>query len=100
MQSDKEFVLFRRFGHLHSRIFLHKQDAIICLEQELNELDNNETNAFFLNSRRADQNTARHDVLARLEPKLTEYGKICGSCCTLSISDVLWTNFWTHISAK
>lgn len=76
MQSDREFVLFRRFGHLHARILLHKQDAIVYLEQELNELDNNDTNAFFLNSRRADQNEARHNVLAKLEPKLIEYGKI------------------------
>ena len=77
MQSDREFVLFRRFGHLHARLLLLKQDAIVELEQELNELDNNDSNAFFVKSRRGDQNSARHAVLAKLEPKLTEYGKIC-----------------------
>ena len=76
MQSDTNFVLFRRFGYLHARLLLHKQDVLIGLEQELNNLDDNDTNAFSLNSRRTDQNTARHNVLTELEPKLIEYGRL------------------------
>jgi hypothetical protein len=42
----------------------------------LNALDNNEVNAFFLNSRRSDGNAERHTLLVELESKLAEYGRI------------------------
>ena len=74
MQSDKDFVLFRRFGQLHARILLHKQDSIIALEQELNYLDTTDNNAFSLQSRRSDGNSARHEILAKLDGMLKEYG--------------------------
>ena len=56
------------------RVLLHKQDIIGELEQRLNALDSEETNAFFLNSRREDQNAERLSLLAELESKLLEYG--------------------------
>ena len=76
MHSDKDFVLFRRFGQLHARILLHKQDTIIGLEQELNTLDSTDNNAFALQSRSSDGNSARHAILAKLDGMLKEYGKI------------------------
>ena len=83
MQSDKKFILFRRFGNIHVRLLLHKQDDISMLEKKLDELDNNDTNAFFLNSRRADQNAERHAVLTELESKIKEYGKSRRPCLLL-----------------
>lgn len=72
--------MFRRFGQLHARVLLHKQDAISQLEQRLNGLDNEETNAFFLNSGRGDQNAARLALLAEIESTLLEYGLSLISC--------------------
>lgn len=66
------------------RVLLHKQDVISELEQRLNALDNEETNAFFLSSRRKDQNTGRLSVLADLESKLLEYGLLLIAGCVLS----------------
>ena len=74
MHSDKDFVLFRRFGYLHVRVLLHKQDAIIELEHRLQQLDESESNAFFLSSRRQDGNMDRQSLIAELESKLLEYG--------------------------
>ena len=45
------------------------------LEQRLAELDNDDLNAFSLNSRRLDENGERQTLLAELEPKIKEYGK-------------------------
>lgn len=61
---------------MHARLLLHKQDALIELEQRLNDLDNNDTNAFSLNSRRSDDNTVRLALLDELEIKLKDYGKV------------------------
>ena len=74
MQSDKAFVVFRKFGYLHARVLLQKQDHIVELESKLEEIDNNESNDFFLNTRRMDENQARQTVLTELEKQLPEYG--------------------------
>ena len=80
LQSDRKFVVFRRFGQLHARVLLHKQDVITELEQRLNSFDDEETNAFFLNSRREDKNAERLLILTNLESKLQEYGLLLASC--------------------
>ena len=36
--QDQDFMLYRRFGHMHARILLHKQDEINRLEEELEGL--------------------------------------------------------------
>lgn len=76
LHSDSKFILFRRFGHLHARVLLHKQDALVELEQKLNDLDLTDTNAFLLTSRRSDDNAARLALLDELDIKLKEYGKV------------------------
>lgn len=80
LQSDRNFILFRRFGQLHARVLLHKQDIICELEQRLNRLDNEEANSFFLNSRRNDQNAERRSLLADIESKLLDYGLLLIPC--------------------
>jgi hypothetical protein len=61
-------------------VLLHKQDIVSELEQRLNAVDSEETNAFFLTSRRKDQNAERLSLLADLESKLLEYGSLLVSC--------------------
>lgn len=38
--SDENFMLYRRFGYLQSRVLLDKQDQLRVLEKELQDLDN------------------------------------------------------------
>ncbi|KAL8664456.1 MAG: hypothetical protein Q9202_003006 [Teloschistes flavicans] len=71
--SDKNFALFRRFGELHARILLYKQDELIELEHKLNDLDAAEQTAFHLNSRRDDQNLARKALITEIEARLHVY---------------------------
>jgi len=77
--SDKNFALFRRFGELHARILLHKQDELIAMEQRLQDLDAEEKTPYNLNSRREDKNLARKALLAEVEAKLPAYGIGIGS---------------------
>ena len=74
IHSDKEFTVFRRFGLLHTRVLLRKQDIIQELEQRLDELDTLERNAFYLSARRADPSVERRDLMQTLEAGLVQYG--------------------------
>ena len=74
MNSDKNFVLLRRFGGLHARVLLHKQDELIEMENKLNELDNEEKTFYYLSSRRDDLNFARKNLLTEIERKMADYG--------------------------
>ncbi|KAI4204083.1 MAG: hypothetical protein LQ350_001476 [Teloschistes chrysophthalmus] len=87
--SDKNFALFRRFGELHARILLYKQDELVELEQKLNDIDAAEQTAFHLNSRRDDQNLARKALLTEIEARLHVYGtlpfSVLANRCVLKI---------------
>lgn len=39
LDSDENFMMYRRFGYLHARILLNKQDEIKEIERELDEMD-------------------------------------------------------------
>jgi hypothetical protein len=75
VNSDKNFVIFKRFGQVHARLLLHKQSVIAALEARLNVLDEQEANAYRLTSRAQDDNIERNDVLEELEARILEYGK-------------------------
>ncbi len=72
--SDNNFALFRRFGELHARILLHKQDQLVELEQKLQDLDAGEQTPYYLSSRRGDRNPTRTALMAEVEAKLPVYG--------------------------
>jgi len=76
LNSDKDFSVFRRFGQLHARILLYKQDELVELEENLNRLDIQETTPYNLKSRRTDQNPARKALLKEIENKLMEYDTV------------------------
>ena len=76
-------MIYRRFGFLHARILLAKQDEIANLEEELDEMDKNDMR----NDQRALQNRAydesrqharqtRKKHLARIEAALLSYDKL------------------------
>lgn len=37
--SDESFMLYRRFGYIHSRLLLYKQDELRELEASLHNMD-------------------------------------------------------------
>lgn len=84
-------MLYRRFGYLHSRILLRKQDELRSLEKELDECDNidieEETpkSRKLLMSRDSDEASDRNEpagtrtrklILDEIQAKLEKYGKI------------------------
>lgn len=92
LDSDDNFKIYRRFGYLHSRLLLHKQDEIRRLEMELDELDNLDEAGDAPDKRRARSRNAdiaaekkelaedptirtRTIILDEIEGKLAAYGK-------------------------
>ena len=86
MDSDENFMIYRRFGFLHSRILLNKQDELREIEQrldDLDEIDSTESNAsaLCLQSRGKDEartdierKHSRQELLRMSEEKLCQYG--------------------------
>ena len=66
--------IFRRFSKLRARVILRKQDRLSILEQQLENLDQQETTTLFLASNRLDGNTERQTVLDDIEKALHDYG--------------------------
>ncbi|KAM7216771.1 hypothetical protein V8F06_007881 [Rhypophila decipiens] len=73
INSDRDFVMFRSFGALHARILLHKQDELIELESNIEEVDQQENTEYFLATRREDRNERRRLLLLQAEQRLYEY---------------------------
>lgn len=59
---------------MRARLLLKKQDKVLLLEQELEDLDRQEARSLFLGSMRRDQNTRRESVLQELDAALADYG--------------------------
>ncbi|KAH7089886.1 hypothetical protein FB567DRAFT_312317 [Paraphoma chrysanthemicola] len=73
MASHASFQLCRRFSHLRARLLLLKQDRIVVLEQQLQEIDKQEQAPLFLGSSRDDTNAERSKTLVDLDKALTDY---------------------------
>jgi hypothetical protein len=83
--SDNDFLVFRRFSVLNTRVSLALQDEIVVLEHELADLDNrfSEKSARDIHngSFRADTGSARAKLLqGRIFHKLKEYSKPSEMC--------------------
>jgi hypothetical protein len=76
LDSDENFMLYRRFGFLQARLLLNKQDQLRALEEQLDEIDN-EDDEEHLKSRDVDDadETPRTRLLKKIETKFKEYGK-------------------------
>jgi hypothetical protein len=84
LDSDENFMVYRRFGFLHARLLLQKQDELRVMEEALDEMDRKDANgedSQVLQCReedeaRADQHSgARKSLLGRIEETLLKYGK-------------------------
>lgn len=83
MDSDDNYMTYRRFGNVQARLLLEAQDDIRILEEKLEELDEEETakeeetNA--LCSRKlygANWSEPRRDLMKSLKAAFNEYGKL------------------------
>ena len=85
LDSDDCFPLYRRFGYLHSRLLMQKQDELRELEDLLQYMDKQdertEEGRECLQSRDTDESRddepvgeTRKGLLSRIEKKLLEYG--------------------------
>lgn len=78
---DPSFLIFRKFGWLHSRVLLHLQDEVQELEEALESLDDWEFSSgdpSRLKNRRIDYGRSkapRKDLLLEIGAKLAEYGE-------------------------
>ena len=78
--------IFRRFSKLRVRIILRKQDTLSVLEQQLENLDRQESTALYLASNRLDGNTERQTVLNDIEKAVQDYGSLVKPPLTESFS--------------
>lgn len=88
MDSDENFMCYRRFGYLHARTLLRKQDRLRKLEEELEKYDNYDATTpegiRLLMSRDIDEAADRKEpanirtrtqILDDIEMTLEKYGK-------------------------
>ena len=87
MDSDDNFMIYRRFGFLYSRLLLEKQDELREIEENLDETDRRDANGpegtqKCLQSRSRDQrvndandDSKRRAIMRKAEEKLYVYGK-------------------------
>jgi hypothetical protein len=83
LDSDENFMLYRRFGFLQARLLLNKQDELRELEKDLDRMDKVDLkkDASLLKSREKDdaENGRRKNLLQEIEGKYIEYGFISPS---------------------
>ncbi|KAH6652849.1 hypothetical protein BKA67DRAFT_302481 [Truncatella angustata] len=75
LSAHKSWFIFRRFDKLRARILLATQDRLSFLEQQLEEIDRQETSLLFLGRSRCDGNTDRLSTLSEISTTLADYGK-------------------------
>ena len=77
---DPNFLICRKFGELHLRVLLHRQDELVEMEEELEYLDKADYKDDYrkLRSRRRDYaiDSNRKNLLIKIEKKLKEYGVV------------------------
>lgn len=81
MNSDENFLMCRKYGFLHNRVLLYRQDELRQLEQELLIMDKktNKQDETMVKSRMRDQivnGDARDQLINRIDAKLHEYNDI------------------------
>ena len=85
LDSDEQFMIYRRFGTLHARLLLHAQDELRQMETQLLRMDKRdnmtEDGRDFLMSRENDDarevmpgRESRKQLIERTKQKTIEYG--------------------------
>lgn len=58
MGAHSDFSVSRRFSIIRARLLLHKQQRVVALEKQLEELDSQESRPLYLGSFEADANAS------------------------------------------
>ena len=80
INSDENFLMCRRFGFLHSRVLLYRQDELSEMERELIDMDDADKHEdpLMLRSRKKDyaddQPFSRRSLIQTIDEKLKAYG--------------------------
>lgn len=95
MDSDENFMIYRRFGFLHARLLLQKQDELRLMEADLDKMDRGDIsqNSKALQCRMIDlenQSQAvntRQALLARMETTILRYDELLLNAQKLAASN-------------
>jgi len=102
LDSDDNYMAYRRFGHVQSRLLLEAQDDLRRLESELDDLDVDETadNKQALCSRElhnASWSPQRQSLMKDLKVAYNEYATLMGSAQTLLSLNRPTKGEWTSV---
>jgi hypothetical protein len=84
LDSDENFMIYRRFGFLHARLLLQKQDELRIMEEELDRMDKRDKlkNTKALKCRMEDverqdqEGETRQSLLSRVENTILRYDEL------------------------
>jgi hypothetical protein len=80
LDSDRAFMMYRRFGYISSRLLLDKQDELRGMEREMDLMDLEDAETDELRLRTCDQYPEdvahKKELFSRMEAKFREYGKM------------------------
>ena len=79
LDSDDNFMIYRRFGYLQARLLLEKQEQLRRLELDLELMDEKDKDAksrdlVTLGDGETGRATARQELMQRIEDKFRDYG--------------------------
>ena len=91
INSDENFSMCRRFGFLHQRVLLYRQDELRDLEDQLIRLDDEDQEEMpkALKSRKLDdvrEGSYRKALIQTIDDKLKEYGNLPATQLTPTMS--------------
>ncbi|KAF2107044.1 hypothetical protein BDV96DRAFT_506785, partial [Lophiotrema nucula] len=80
LNADENFLICRKYGFLHNRVLLYRQDELRELEQELLSMDkaayNNDKTMLKCRTREEMKSDDRRALINRIDDKLREYNDI------------------------
>lgn len=94
LDSDENFMIYRRFGFLHARLLLQKQDELRVMEATLDRMDRKDKQddttflqCRVLDERRTQEGETRKELLNRVENTLLKYDEILLNAQQLAASN-------------
>ncbi|OCK77315.1 hypothetical protein K432DRAFT_304509, partial [Lepidopterella palustris CBS 459.81] len=87
LDSDENFMIYRRFGYLQARLLLDKQDEMRKLEKKLEEMDSedfeNKSKRLITRDLKKRDAEPRQELFKAIEEKFCEYSNILTAAQTL-----------------
>jgi hypothetical protein len=78
VDSDDNFMIYRRFGFLSTRLLLNQQDKLRLLEEELDEIDQDDdeknNNRNITRDLPEEDSKERQELLVKIKEEYYEYG--------------------------